>query len=70
MAPISHLAHSGPHDSFYEQAVRTMISEGTTELKISWIRAMWTAISSPLIHSLLESTWFGDFHNHVVNLFG
>jgi hypothetical protein len=35
------------------------------ELKTSRIRAMWTAISSPLIRSLFKSTWFGDFHNHV-----
>jgi hypothetical protein len=36
----------------------------------SWIRAMWTAISSPLIHSLFKSTWFGDFRYREVNLFG
>jgi hypothetical protein len=28
----------------------------TNELKTSRIRAMWTAVSSPIIRSLLEST--------------
>ena len=53
MASISFLAHRGPHGSFYGQAVRTMILAGTNALKTSRIRAMWTAVSSPLILSLL-----------------
>ena len=57
MASISDLAHSGPHGSFYGQAVRSMILAGTDELRASRIRAMWTAVSSPLICSLFKSTW-------------
>ena len=57
MTSISYLAHSGPHGSFYGQAVSTMILAGTAELLTSWIRAMWTAVSSPLIRSLFKSTW-------------
>ena len=51
MASISYLAHRGPHGSFYGQAVRAMILAGTTQRGISWIRALWTAVSSPLIRS-------------------
>ena len=57
MASISYLAHCGPHGSFYGQAVSTMILAGIAELGTSRIRAMWTAISNPLIRSLFESTW-------------
>src|ERR1700752_3778653 len=57
MTSISYLVHRRPHGSFYGQAVRSRILSGTTKLRTSRIRAMWTAISSPLIHSLFKSTW-------------
>jgi hypothetical protein len=57
MASISDLAHFGPHGSLYGQAVGSTILAGTNELKTSRIRAMWTAVSSPLIHDLFKSTW-------------
>ena len=57
MASISYLPHRGPHGSFYGQAMRSTILLGTAELGISRIRAMWTAISSPLIRSLFKFTW-------------
>jgi len=56
MASISYLARSGPHGSFYGQAVRSMILAGTDEFKISRIRALRSAVLSPLIHSLFKST--------------
>jgi len=56
MTSISCLAHSGPHGSFYGQAVRSMIFAGTDALRTSRIRAMWTTISSSLIRSLFKST--------------
>ena len=65
MVSISFLAHFGPHGSFYEQAMRTMIPVGTTELWITRIRAMWTAIANPLIRSLFESTWLAQKASHV-----
>jgi hypothetical protein len=52
MASISFLAHSGPHGYFYGQAVRSMILVGANEVRISRIRAMWTAVLSPLNRSL------------------
>jgi len=57
MTSISDLAHFGPHGSLYGQAVGSTILAGTNELKTSRIRAMWTAVSSPLIHDLFKSTW-------------
>ena len=57
LASISSLAHCGPHGSFYGQAVRSMSLAGRIKLRTSRIRAVWTAISSPLIHSLFKSTW-------------
>jgi len=36
--------------------MRSMILCGAAELNTSWIRALWTAISSPLIHDLFKST--------------
>jgi hypothetical protein len=65
MASISYLAHSGPHRSLYGQAVRSMSLGGKAELRTSRIRAMWTAVSSPLIHSLFKSTWLAKKANHV-----
>ena len=52
----SESAHRGPHGSFNGQAVRSMILARTTELGTSRKRALWTAISSPLIHDLFKST--------------
>ena len=33
--------------------------------RTSRIRAMWTAVSSPLIRSLFKSTWLAEKANHV-----
>jgi hypothetical protein len=33
--------------------------------RTSWIRAMWTEDSSPLIRSLLKSTWLAFLASHV-----
>ena len=38
--------------------------------RTSLIRAMWTAVSSPLIHSLFKSTWLAIFHSREDTLFG
>jgi hypothetical protein len=65
MASISDLAHSGLHGSLYGQAVRSTIQGGTDELKISRIRAMWTAVSTLLIRSLFKSTWLAFLASHV-----
>jgi hypothetical protein len=50
--------------------VRSMILAGTAELRTSRIRAMWTAISSPLIRSLFKSTWLAKGANHVDSSWG
>ena len=55
-ALISYLAHRGPHGSFYGQAVRSGILVGTVELRLSWVRALRSAVSSPRIRSLLKTT--------------
>ena len=57
MVSISEFAHRGPHGSFYGQAVRSTILVGTTESGTSRIRALWTAVSSPLIHHPFKTTW-------------
>jgi hypothetical protein len=56
MESISELAHRGPHGSFYGQDMRSIILSGTDELSISQIRALWTAVSSPLIRYLFKTT--------------
>jgi len=56
MASISDLAHFGPHGLVYGQAVRSMILAGTVELRLSRVRALRSAVLSPLIRSLLKTT--------------
>ena len=65
LASIFDLAHSGPHGSFYGQAVRPTILAGTIKLRTSRIRALWTAVSSPLIRGLFISTWLAFWASHV-----
>lgn len=55
MESISELAHYGPRGSFYGQAVRIMILAEKIGLTTSRTRALWPAISSPLIHDLFIS---------------
>jgi len=56
MAFIADLAYRGYHGSFLGQAVRSLIPTGTVELRIARISAMWTAISSALIHYPFKTT--------------
>ncbi len=65
MASISYLAHRRPHGSYYRQAGRSRTLAGIIKLWTSRIRAMWTAVSSPLIRSRLKSTWLAKKANHV-----
>ncbi len=65
MALFFHLLHRGPHGQLYRQAVRSRILVEATELKTSRIRAMWTAVSSPLMRSPFKSTWLAKKANHV-----
>jgi hypothetical protein len=56
MASIAYLAHFRPHGLLLRLSVRSMIRARTTELRLSPVRALRSAVSNPLIHSLFKTT--------------
>ena len=66
MASISYLAHRGPHGWLLQLSVRSMILAETPESGLSRVRALWSAVSSPLICNSFKTTRLAFWASRVV----